>query len=91
VLANALVSLLIGLLTAMLLQKMALSMEYRAAILLLLIGILTTVASLSQVLYLLGHHDSFQANINSMLLVFISNAAICSLTLWLGLLAGKQV
>jgi CrcB protein len=91
VLANALVSLLIGLLTAMLLQKMALSVEYRATILLLLIGVLTTVASLSQVLYLLGHHDSFQANINSMLFIFISNSAICSLMLWLGLLAGKQI
>lgn len=91
VLVNALVSLLIGLFTAMLLHKLALSVEYRAAILLLLIGVLTTLASLSQVLYLLGHHDFFQANINTMLLVFISNAGICGLTLWLGLFVGKQV
>lgn len=91
VLANSLVSFLIGLVTAILLHKVALSMEYRAAILLLVIGTFTTLSSLYLVLYLIEQGHSFETNINSMLSVFAANAGVCGLTLWLGLLAGKQI
>jgi CrcB protein len=89
--ANALVSFLIGLVTAVLLHKVALSIEYRAAILLVVIGAFATLSGLYVVLYLIEQGHSFDKNINTMLLVFMVNASICGLTLWLGLLAGKQV
>lgn len=91
VLANALIAFLIGLVTAVLLHKVALTMEYRAAILLLLIGAFATLSSLYLVLYLIEQGHSFETNINTMLLVFMGNAGICGVTLWLGLLAGKQI
>jgi CrcB protein len=91
VLANALVSFLIGLVTAILLHKVALSLEYRAAILLLVMGAFATLSSLYLVLYLIEQGHSFEANLNSILLVFVANAGICGVTLWLGLLAGKQI
>lgn len=91
VMANLLVSFLIGLVAAILLHKVALSMEYRAAILLIVMGAFATLSSLYLVLYLIEQGYSFEANINAMLLVFIGNAGICSLSLWLGLWVGKQV
>lgn len=91
VLANVLISFLIGLVTAILLHKVALSIEYRAALLLVVIGVFATLSGLYLVLYLIEQGHSFEANINTMLLVFAANAGICSVTLWLGLLAGKQI
>lgn len=91
VLANLLVSFLIGLVTAILLHKVALSVEYRAALLLMVIGIFATLSSLYLVLYLIEQGYSFEPNINAILLVFMANAGVCGLTLWLGLLAGKQI
>lgn len=90
-LANALVSFLIGLVTAILLHKVALSIEYRAALLLVVMGVFATLSGLYLVLYLIEQGHSFEANINTMLLVFAANAGVCSVTLWLGLLAGKQI
>lgn len=90
-LANALVAFLIGLVCAILLHKVSLTMEYQAAILLLVIGAFATLSSLYLLLYLLEQSHLFQANINSMLLVFVVNAGICGLTVWLGLLTGKQI
>jgi CrcB protein len=91
VLANALISFLIGMVTAILLHKVALSMEHRAAILLLVIGAFITLSSLYLVLYLIAQGHSFDTNINTMLLVFMLNAGVCGLTLWLGLLTGRQI
>lgn len=90
-LANALVSFLIGLVSAILLHKVALSIEYRAALLLVVMGVFATLSGLYLVLYLIEQGHSFEANINTMLLVFAANAGVCSVTLWLGLLAGKQI
>ncbi|MEN8259983.1 MAG: fluoride efflux transporter CrcB, partial [Pseudomonadota bacterium] len=53
VIVNAMVAFLIGILTAMLLQKSALSMEHRAAILVILVGVFTTLSSLYLILYLI--------------------------------------
>jgi CrcB protein len=91
VLANALISLLIGLIAAILLNKIALSMEYHAALLLIIIGGFVTLSGLYLVLYLIEQGYSFETHINAMLLVFVANAAVCGLMLWLGLYAGKQI
>ena len=91
VMANAIVSFLIGWVTAVLLYKLALPMEYRAALLLVIIGVFATLSSLYLVLYLIEQGHSFEKSISTMLIVFMVNAGICSFSLWLGLLIGKQI
>lgn len=88
---NAIVAFLIGALTAFLVQKVALPLEYRAAILVLLAGAFTTLSSLYLILHLLEEGHAFKSNFNLMMGVFAVNAAICLSALWVGLLAGKQL
>lgn len=91
VVVNALLAFLIGLVTAILFQKVAMSMEHRAAIIILTVGAYLTLSSLYLILYLIEHGYSFEANLKLMLGVFISNGLIFILVLCMGLWAGNQV
>jgi CrcB protein len=75
---------LANVLVAFLVQRAELSMEYRAAILLLLIGTFTTLSSLYMAWHLIQQGYSFEKNINALLLVFIANTSIGGLMVWLG-------
>ncbi len=83
---NLIGSLLIGLMTVALpLQRVALTMEYRSAILVGLFGSLTTFSTFSlDNFYLLEQGQFIKAGINMM-----ANVVICLLAVWLGLSLGK--
>lgn len=91
VIVNALLAYLIGLVGVFLLQRVTLTMEYRAALMVILIGAYLTLSGLYLILYLLEHGFSFEGHLNLMLGVFVSNGLICILLLWMGFLTGKQI
>lgn len=91
VIVNAIGAFLIGMVATILLQKVVMPTEYRAVLMLLMIGTYLTLTGVYVILYLLENGYSFEANLNLMLGVFVSNGLICILLLWLGLLAGKQI
>ena len=88
---NAIVAFLIGIIATILLQKVALSMEYRAALMLIMVGAYLTFSGLYLILFLIEHGHSFESHTNLMLGIFASNGLICILVIWLGLLVGKQI
>jgi CrcB protein len=88
---NAIVAFLIGIIATILLQKVALSMEYRAALMLIMVGAYLTLSGLYLILFLIEQGYSFNSHINLMLGIFVGNGLICTLVIWLGLLAGKQI
>jgi len=83
---NILGSFLIGLLTeALILQRVALSMEYRSAILVGLFGSLTTFSTFSlDTFYLLEQGQFVKASLNVLISILI-----CLLAVWIGLALGK--
>jgi CrcB protein len=83
---NILGSFLIGLLTeALILQKVALSLEYRSAILIGLFGSFTTFSTFSLDTVMLIE----QGNLNKAFLNIIISVSICIFAVWLGLLIGR--
>ena len=89
--ANAIGAFLIGIIATILLQKVALSMEYRAAIMLIMVGTYLTMSGLYLILFLIENGYSFNSNLNLMMGIFIGNGLFCILVIWLGLLVGKQI
>ncbi len=85
---NIIGSFLIGLMTeALLLQRVALSIEYRSAILIGLFGSLTTFSTFSlDTLYLIEQGQLSKASLNIVLSIFI-----CLLAVWIGLSIGKYL
>jgi len=88
---NALVAFLIGLLAALLIYKSVLPDEYRAALIIIIVGMFATLSSLYLVLYLIEEGHQFEKELNMMLSVFLGNALLCATAIWGGLLLGKQV
>ncbi len=88
---NVLGSFLIGLVGAVLVYKSALSDEHRAALIIVLVGMFTTLSSLYVVLYLIEEGHEFEKELNMMLSVFLGNALLCGFSIWSGLLIGKQI
>jgi len=91
VIANALTAFLIGFIIALLFNKVELSMEHRAAILVLIPGIFILLSGLYLLLFLLEEGLFFEIKQNVILWIFMANLLICGITLWLGLLIGKYV
>jgi len=91
VVVNALVAFLIGLVAALLIYKSSLSEEYRAALLIVIVGMFATLSSLYVVLYLIEEGHQFEKELNMMLSVFLGNALLCGAAIWGGLLLGKQI
>jgi CrcB protein len=88
---NAIGAFLIGIIATILLQKVALPMEYRAAIMVIMVGAYLTLSGLYLILFLIEQGYSFDSNLNLMLGTFIGNGLFCLFVIWLGLLAGKQI
>lgn len=87
---NCIGAFLIGIVATLLLQKVPVSLEYRAAIVVVLVGAYLTLSGLYLILYLLEHGHTFDAHLNLMLAVFVINSLSCMTSLWFGLLIGKQ-
>jgi CrcB protein len=88
---NVLGSFLMGLIGAILIYRSTLSDEYRAALVIILVGVFTTLSSLYVVLYLIEEGHEFEKELNMMLSVFLGNAVLCGLSIWSGLFIGKQI
>ena len=88
---NAIGAFLIGIIGTILLQKVALPMEYRASIMVILVGTYLTLSGLYLVLFLIEQGYSFESHTNLMLGTFVGNGLSCILVIWLGLLVGKQI
>ncbi|MDD5229641.1 MAG: fluoride efflux transporter CrcB [Methylococcales bacterium] len=88
---NAIGALLIGIVAALLLQKIALPIEQRATLLVLIIGVYLTLSGLYLILFLIEHGFTFDTQTNFMLGLFVANSVFCSSTIGLGLLLGKQI
>lgn len=91
IVVNAIGAFLIGIIATILLQKVALSMEYRAAIMLIMVGAYLTLSGLYLILFLIERGYSLDSNSNLMLGIFIGNGSFCVFVIWLGLLVGKQI
>jgi CrcB protein len=88
---NTIGALLIGIVSALLLQKIALPVEQRATLLILIIGSYLTLSGLYLILFLIEHGFSFESQTVLMLGLFIGNSVLCSITIGLGLVLGKQI
>lgn len=91
VIVNCALAFLIGLVGAILFQKVTMSMEHRAAVMVVIVGAYLTLAGLYVILYLIEHGYSFEGHLTIMLGVFASNGLMCIFLLWMGYLAGKQI
>jgi CrcB protein len=88
---NALFAFLVSILAAILLQKVALAVEYRVALAVILVGIYLTLSGLYLLLYLVEHGYSFDSHLNLMLGIFVGNSLVCISVIWMGLLLGRQI
>lgn len=87
---NAVGAFLIGIICTVLMMKTSISLENRAALTIVLVGLFITLSSLYLILYLIETGVPFKSHLNAMLFVVVSNFTVCGISLWLGLLAGKQ-
>ncbi|WP_340122598.1 fluoride efflux transporter CrcB [Methylobacter svalbardensis] len=88
---NAIGAFLISIIATILLQKVALSEEYRVVLTVIMVGVFLTLSGLYLLLYLVEHGYSFDTHLNLMLGTFVGNGLICILVIWMGLLVGRQV
>jgi fluoride exporter len=88
---NTIGALLIGIVAALLLQKIALPVEQRATLLVLIIGAYLTLSGLYLILFLIEHGVTFDTQTNFMVGLFVANSVFCSGSIWLGLLLGKHI
>jgi CrcB protein len=88
---NAIFAFLVSILATILLQKVAISVEYRVVLTVILVGIFLTLSGLYLLLYMVEHGYSFENNLNLMLSIFVGNSLICISVIWMGLLVGRQI
>ncbi len=88
---NIIGSCLIGVLIAVLAERAGLSLEHRAAVIVVVVGAFVTFSSLYLILYLIEEGHAFKTEMSVLLSVFMGNAAICLLFFWLGSILGRQV
>jgi CrcB protein len=88
---NAIFAFIISLLATILLQKVALSMEHRLILAVLMIGVYLTLSGLYVLLYLVENGYAFDTHTNLMPSTFVANGLICLAAIWMGLLLGRQI
>ena len=80
-------SLVMGLLYVLFIERMDVGAEWRAAILIGLLGAFTTFSSFSlETLNLLEAGDHLKAGVNILL-----NVSLCILGFWIGMIGGRQI
>lgn len=87
---NILGAFLVGLFSALLIYKSALSEEYRAVLVIVIAGLFVTLSSLYVVLYLIEEGRTFSKQLNVILGLFLANSLLYGASIWLGMWVGKQ-
>lgn len=88
---NAIGALIVGLVMAVLFNKVDVVLEHKVAGIILLTGIFITLTGLYLILYLLEHGHSLKVHFPVMLSVFFANTFICGSVLWIGLWLGRKL
>ena len=88
---NIIGAFLIGIITTILMQKVALSMEHRAAIMIILGGAYLTLSGLYLVLFLIEQGYTFESYSIVIVATFLTNSLSCLMVIWLGLFVSKQI
>ncbi len=91
VVINCFGAFMIGLAAQVLIQRTVLAMEYRAAILVVAVGVFTTFSTLYLVLSLIEHGQQLRPGLNLLLQWFMGNTLACLLMVWFGVSAGKAL
>jgi len=87
---NGVVAFLMGLISALLITKTSLDLEYRAIVIIGEVGLFATVSSLYLILHLIEEGHDFKTHFTSIVVLFMGNSSVCVLMLWLGLLSGRS-
>ena len=88
---NAIGAFLIGMIATLILQKVELTMDYRAAIMVLLVGVYLTLSGLYIIFFLLEQGYAFETHTSTLLTTFVVNSfGVLSVT-GFGLWVGKQL
>ncbi len=88
---NAIGAFLIGIIATILLQKVTLPIEQRAAMMVIMLGSYLTLSGLYIILFLIEHGYSFESHLKAMLGIFVGNGLLCMFVIWLGLVVGRQI
>ena len=88
---NIIGAFLIGIITTILMQKVALSMEHRAAIMIILVVAYLTLSGLYLVLFLIEQGYTFESHSLVIFATFLTNSLSCLMVIWLGLFVSKQI
>lgn len=88
---NAIGAFLIGIIATILLHKISLPMEQRAAMMIIMLGSYLTLSGLYIILFLIEQGYSFESHLKAMLGVFVGNGLLCMFVIWLGLVVGRQI
>lgn len=88
---NAIGAFIIGLVMAVLLNKVHVVLEHRVAGIVLLTGIFITLSGLYLILYLLEQGHSMKLHVPVIFGVFLSNTIVCASVIWLGFWLGRKI
>ena len=87
---NVVVAFLLVFIMTILMVKAPIATVYQLALIIILVGLYLTLSGLYVVLYLLEYDDLFKLSLMNLIPGFICNTIACLLSMWFGLLAGKQ-
>ena len=88
---NAIGAFLIGIIATLILQKVELALDYRAALMVLLVGIYLTLSGLYIIFFLLEQGYAFETHVRVIMALFVINSVVVLLVAGMGLWAGKQI
>ena len=77
--------------TFLILQKVELALDYRAALMVLLVGIYLTLSGLYIIFFLLEQGYAFETHVRVIMALFVINSVVVLLVAGMGLWAGKQI
>lgn len=89
-LVNTLCAFIIGVVSAIVLQKVPMASEFRAVLIVVIVGIYLTLSGLYLLLFLLEQGYAFNRHLPLMIGVFVSNSLLCVTVIGLTLLAIQQ-
>ena len=88
---NAIGAFLIGIIATLILQKVELALDFRAALMVLLVGIYLTLSGLYIIFFLLEQGYAFETHVRVIMALFVINSLVVLLVAGMGVWAGKQV